>query len=70
MDIATTIKLNDNGAIKTINLPFSFLPKDRDIATINRAIIKYARDCNCVALSYTFPYEGNSKYKFGELIKL
>ena len=71
MDIATTVNLKEaNGCIRVINLPYSFFPKERDISSTNRAVIKYARENNCIALSYTFPYEGNSKYKFGELIKL
>lgn len=53
-----------------INLDSSFLPKVHSYTVLAEKVMALARDLDGLALSMTFPWEGNSKYKCGSSVVL
>ena len=71
-DFATTVVMTekDGTGKQVVHLPYSFLPKKKEIKEMNLAVIAYARDLGKIAVSYTYPWEGNTKYPVNSTISL
>lgn len=59
---------NTKPCILRINLSDDFLPKDKSYTSFRDKCITLAQQYNGTALNATFPWEGNSKYEYGELL--
>lgn len=57
-------------AYLTVRLTEAFLPQDRSYTTLVKKCFELAQAYDGMAISMTFPWENNSKYHFGEVIKL
>lgn len=79
---ATRITLDsDNSSVKVVtrrckpcflrvNVSTAALPKDRSYTALLQMCIDLAQSYGGIAVSCTFPWEGNSKYKCGEELKI
>lgn len=61
---------NKECAILRVRLDETFLPKEHSYTVLAEKCLALARDLNGIALTMTFPWEGNSKYKQGDLLVL